>query len=184
MNKKHLGIGLSVITLCISVVVGCFLWQQKQGQEHPQFKRATITPSKKSPERQKFEHEGMLLAEYYMKEIGAGADVDRAKKELALNPKNEVALRTMAKAAYISGYYNEAIGIYKKLIEINPKNTFHYLQCGSCYRYIGDNASAIPLFEKAVSMGGYMGENARERLKDIKINPNLLQSDCQDCTKK
>lgn len=70
----------------------------------------------------------------------------------ALKMSQDDKLKLQADEASKEGFFERAIELYEKALEINPKNTSVYVPLAKTYKYNNDFKNAIKYFEKALSV--------------------------------
>jgi len=86
---------------------------------------------------------------------------------LHINPKDYVLLYNVAEYLKDNGQYQEALDLYKKVIELDPHKEVAYVGLGTCYYNLGNAKLALDYFKKAKTAGQYVPEIFFEKLEEI-----------------
>ncbi len=82
--------------------------------------------------------------------INSFSDADDKKPQQAKVPEWE--LFEKGNSLFMSGKYQDAIGVYTKAIELNPKVALFYNNRGYAYRHLENFKKAIEDYNKAIAL--------------------------------
>jgi tetratricopeptide (TPR) repeat protein len=74
-----------------------------------------------------------------------------SQSSIELYPKDPAPLKYFGDVFFKEGAYEEAIGLYKKIIPLVPKAPYTYLAMGKSYQSLGKYPEAIESFQKTLS---------------------------------
>jgi tetratricopeptide (TPR) repeat protein len=80
-----------------------------------------------------------------------------AKKILAIDPRNDVALFYMAHGLYHAGHFRRSLQYWKRLKKICPTEPSLHLNMGACYDDLGESGLAIQNYKRELELNPVAG---------------------------
>ena len=82
---------------------------------------------------------------------------------LARKPNNKELLNDMAQALYTAKQYEEALGYYQKLLELNPKDANALYMAGITFQKMGQRERGIAMCDEAIKLDPSLAKNRQKK---------------------
>ena len=94
-------------------------------------------------------------------------DIENGLKNLNIvlgrKPNNKELLNDMAQALYTAKHYEEALGYYQKLLELNPKDANALYMAGITFQKMGQKERGIAMCDEAIKLDPALAKNRQKK---------------------
>lgn len=94
-------------------------------------------------------------------------DVENGLKNLTIvlnrKPNNKELLNDMAQALYTAKHYDEALGYYQKLLELNAKDANSLYMAGITFQKMGQKERGIAMCDEAIKLDPALAKNRQKK---------------------
>ena len=89
---------------------------------------------------------------------------------LQIEPRDTVALDRLAMIRFAQGRYGDALGLYRRLTEVNPDSALTHANLGATLYYLNRPDEAIESYEHALALDPSL-ESARDAIEHVRAHP-------------